>query len=214
MKSLPRGQFITLEGIEGVGKSTQIKFIQRYLEEKHINIITTHEPGGTPIANAIRNILLTSHTESAEAMAQTTELLLMFAARAQHVEHVIEPALNKGDWVICDRFTDASYAYQGYGRGQSLERIATLEKWVQNNLQPNLTFLFDAPVEIAMQRIKHRGNKPDRIESEKSEFFERVRIGYLTRAKQFPERYKIIDASVSLDKVQQQIKTILYDFLR
>lgn len=214
MKPLPRGQFITLEGIEGVGKSTHIKFIQRYLEEKRINTIATHEPGGTSIANAIRNLLLTSHTESTEPMTQTTELLLMFAARSQHVTHVIEPTLNKGEWVICDRFTDASYAYQGYGRGQPLEHIATLEKWIQGDLQPNLTFLFDAPVEIAMQRIKHRGGKPDRIESEKTEFFERVRAGYLTRAKQFSERYKVIDASVSLDKVQQQIKAVLYEFLR
>lgn len=208
-----RGQFITLEGIEGVGKSTHAKFIQRYLEEKGIKTLGTHEPGGTPIANSIRNLLLATHTESAEQMTQTTELLLMFAARAQHVTNLIKPNLDKDIWVICDRFTDASYAYQGYGRGLPMDRIATLEKWVQEDLQPNLTFLFDAPVEVALQRIKHRG-KPDRIESEAAEFFQRVRAGYLARAKEFPNRYRIIDARVTLEKVQHQIKTVLHDFLQ
>jgi len=205
------GQFITLEGIEGVGKSTHAKFIKKFLEDKNINILATHEPGGTPLANAIRGLLLTPATESAEPITPITELLLLFAARAQHIINIIEPNLAKGNWVICDRFTDASYAYQGYGRGQPLEYIETLEQWVQRDLQPNCTFLFDAPVEVALQRIKHRNL--DRIECEAADFFQRVRAGYLARAKQFPQRYKIIDASVPLNDVQQQIKVALKELV-
>lgn len=204
-----RGQFITLEGIEGVGKSTLAKFIQQYLESKNITTLLTREPGGTSIANQIRSLLL---TETTEKMAQTTELLLMFAARAQHIAQLIEPSLKKGLWIICDRFTDASYAYQGYGRGLPLEQIAILEKIVQNDLQPNLTFILDAPLEIALTRMQQRG-KLDRIESETTDFFERVRAGYLARAQTNPTRYKIIDASTKLETVQHQIQTILDNFI-
>lgn len=205
----PTGRFITLEGIEGVGKSTHSVFIKAYLSQRGIEVIATREPGGTEVAEAIRKVLLAHHTET---LTHQTELLLLFASRAQNVTHLIKPTLAAGKWVLCDRFTDASYAYQGYGRGVPLEEIAGLEKWVQGDLRPDLVLLFDAPVRVALRRAKGRG-KPDRFEAENSQFFERVRNGYLTRAKQLPERYKIIDASVSLSKVRDQIKTILDKFL-
>lgn len=208
-KNTNRGCFITLEGIEGVGKSTHLPFIQTYLTQKGLAVVATREPGGTPAAEAIRKVLLTQHEEE---LNRQTELLLLFASRSQNVSHLIEPALAAGKWVLCDRFTDASYAYQGYGRGIPLEEIAGLEQWVQNDLRPDLVLLFDAPVKTALQRAKGRG-KPDRFEIENASFFERVRKGYLTRAKQFPERYKIIDASVSLLTVKEQIKTVLDEFL-
>jgi dTMP kinase len=207
-----KGKFLTLEGIEGVGKSTHAKFIQTYLIEKNIQAVATHEPGGTPMANAIRNLLLTKTFDANEQISQNAELLLMFAARAQHIANVIEPNLKQGAWIVCDRFTDASYAYQGYGRGLAIDRIATLETWVQNDLQPQITFLFDAPVAVALQRVQKRG-QPDRIESETLEFFQRVREGYLARASLFPERFHIIDATVSLEEVQKQIKKILDKFI-
>jgi len=201
------GLFITLEGIEGVGKSTQIKFIQNYLTTKYIPNIVTREPGGTPIAEAIRRILLNPH-EQEESLTKDSELLLLFAGRSQHIEHVIKPALAKKTWVICDRFTDASYAYQGGGRGESVEKIAFLEQWIQHGLYPDCIFLLDAPVDIALQRTKNRG-KPDRIEAETHGFFERVREAYLVRAKKFPERYRVIDASKTAEEVQEQIKQVL-----
>lgn len=201
------GLFITLEGIEGVGKSTQIKFIQNYLTTKHIPNIVTREPGGTPIAEAIRRILLNPQ-EHEELLTKDSELLLLFAGRSQHIEHIIKPALAKKTWVICDRFTDASYAYQGGGRGESSEKIAFLEKWIQHGLYPDCVLLLDAPVDAALQRTKNRG-KPDRIEAEEHDFFERVRETYLKRAKKFPERYKVIDANLTVEKVQDQIKQIL-----
>lgn len=203
------GRFITLEGIEGVGKSTHSVFIKDYLLQRNIEVIATREPGGTEVAEAIRKVLLNHYTE---ALTHQTELLLLFASRAQNVTHLIKPTLAAGKWVLCDRFTDASYAYQGYGRGVPLEEIAGLEKWVQGDLRPDLVLLFDAPVKVALRRAKGRG-KLDRFEAENSQFFERVRNGYLTRAKQFPERYKIIDASVSLHKVREQIKIVLDKFL-
>lgn len=204
-----RGRFITLEGIEGVGKSTHLIFIKDCLIQRGLDIIATREPGGTEVAEAIRKVLLTHHQET---ITHQTELLLLFASRSQNVSHLILPALAAGKWVLCDRFTDASYAYQGYGRGVSLEEIAGLEQWVQGELRPDLVLLFDAPVKIALRRAKGRG-KLDRFEAENSQFFERVRKGYLARAKQFPDRYKIIDASVPLPKVRIQIKTILENFL-
>lgn len=209
-KKITPGRFITLEGIEGVGKSTHLKFIQRYLHKRKIPYVVTREPGGTPVAEAIRKIVLTPHREE---MVPIAELLLLFAGRAQHIANVIIPALQAGKWVICDRFTDTSYAYQGYGRQLPLAQIETLEQWVQNNLQPNLVLLFDAPVKIALRRVRKRGTT-DRIEAEQAEFFERAREGFLKRARQYPQRIKVVDASVTLTKVQLQLKVLLDKMLK
>lgn len=203
------GRFITLEGIEGVGKSTHLTYIESYLTQREIAVITTREPGGTAIAESLRKVLLNQQEES---LTQQAELLLLFASRAQNIAHLIQPALAANKWVLCDRFTDASYAYQGYGRGIPLAEIAGLEQWVQGNLRPDLVLVFDAPVHVALRRAKGRG-KPDRIEAENKAFFERVRKGYLERAAQFPERYKVIDASVPLSKVRIQLEQVLVEFL-
>ena len=203
-------KFITIEGIEGVGKSTNIDEIRQCLERAKIDFILTREPGGTPIAEAIRQILL---MDTGEPMVNHTELLLMFAARAQHIAQVIKPALQMGKWVVCDRFTDASYAYQGAGRGIPDAEIAALEQWIQGDLRPDITFLLDAPVSIALQRAKNRGGDPDRIEAEETRFFERVRAGYLARAAQYPERYHLIQVVQPLEQVQQSIKQILEDMI-
>lgn len=200
-----RGFFITLEGIEGVGKSTFAKYIQSYLQNLGYEVCVTREPGGTPIAETLRGILLT-HNE--ETINQHTEMLLLFAGRSQHITQVIEPALAKGQWVICDRFTDATYAYQGYGRGVPLAEISALEQLVQGKLKPDLVLIFDAPVALALGRTKRRG-KPDRMEAETTEFFQRVRNGYLARAKENPEQYKIIDASSPLHIVREQVKNMI-----
>lgn len=200
-----QGLFITLEGIEGVGKSTCLKFIQQYLKQQNIITVATREPGGTPFAEAIRRLLLSPHEE---IVSNDAELLLFFAGRAQHIAHLILPALNEGKWVICDRFTDASYAYQCGGRGIPKEKIAILEKFVQGNLRPNLTLLFDAPVKTALSRIIKRGT-PDRIEAEKKQFFTKVRNCYLDRAKEEPHRFRIINAARPLSFVKQELRSIL-----
>lgn len=197
--------FITLEGGEGVGKSTALAFIQNYFLEKKIDCVMTREPGGTKIGEAIRDILLNNHDEK---IFPTTELLLMFAARVQHIEQIIRPALNAGKTVVSDRFTDASFAYQGGGRQIPIDQIQILSDWVQGDLQPDLTLLLDAPIAVGLMRIDARGYK-DRIESEESIFFERVRNAYLARAKQFPDRFVIIKADESLKNVQAQIKNAL-----
>lgn len=202
---MSQGRFITVEGIEGAGKSTAMQFIAQYLRAKNIPLVVTREPGGTLIAEDIRQLLLTPHEE---AMAIDTELLLMFASRAQHIANVIRPALTKGQWVLCDRFTDASYAYQGGGRGIAAERIAALEAWVQGELQPNLTLLLDLPAEIGLMRIKDRKTQ-DRIEREQHVFFARVRQAYLARAQHFPQRFKIINAAEDLPQVQAQLLAAL-----
>ncbi|WKJ91767.1 dTMP kinase [Methylomonas montana] len=199
------GRFITLEGGEGVGKSTNLQFIKQLLEERQIPFILTREPGGTGIAERIRAILLERQDEN---LSEQAELLLVFAARAQHIQHVILPALQQGLWVVCDRFTDATYAYQGGGRNMDLQTIAWLENAVQGELRPDLTLIFDAPIEIGMQRAKHRGEL-DRFETEQLAFFERVRQAYLQRAATDLNRYKIIDASQALTDVQQQLRTEL-----
>lgn len=199
------GRFITLEGGEGVGKSTNLQFIKQLLEDRDIPFVVTREPGGTAIAEKIRGILL-EHQE--ERLSEQAELLLMFAARAQHIQQVILPALQGGQWVVCDRFTDATYAYQGGGRNMDLHTIAWLENTVQGPLRPDLTFVFDAPIEIGMQRAKHRGEL-DRFETEQLAFFERVRQAYLQRAATDLQRYKIIDASLPLHEVQQQLRSEL-----
>ena len=201
--------FITLEGSEGVGKSTALTFITHYFTQKNINFIITREPGGTPVGDSIRTILL-NHTD--EKILPETESLLLFAGRAQHIAHVIKPALKQGKTVISDRFTDSSFAYQGGGRQLSLDKLNFLADWIQADLEPDLTLLFDAPVEIGLSRMHSREHK-DRIEEEKKDFFERVRQAYLVRAKQFPNRFVIIDATQSLEQVQTQIKNALENFL-
>ena len=195
--------FITLEGGEGAGKTTNLEFIRDQLERQGKRVVVTREPGGTPLGENIRAIFLGEGEISPE-----TELLLVFAARAQHLRDVIEPALAAGAWVVCDRFTDASYAYQGGGRRVSPELISRLEEMVQNGLKPDLTILFDAPVEVGMARAKRRGAS-DRMESEDVEFYERVRIAYLQLAEHNPKRIKVIDSSRSLQDVQANIAHLL-----
>lgn len=209
-ESKTAGFFITLEGIEGVGKSTAVQFVNEYLKSQGKAVLATREPGGTPVAEAIRQVLL--HTDSNETLLSETELMLMFAGRAQHLGHVIIPALQRGEWVVCDRFTDASFAYQGGGRGMSMEAIAWFENWVQKQLRPNMTILLDAPVELALTRAKKR-SAPDRFEQETKAFFERVRECYLQRAKAEPKRFHIVDATLSIEQVQKAIQGILQKIL-
>jgi len=199
------GLFITLEGPEGAGKSTNREYLAERLREQGIDVVMTREPGGTPLAERIRELLL---APSDETMAADTELLLMFAARAQHLAEVIRPALARGAVVLCDRFTDATYAYQGGGRGLSVERIATLESFVQGALRPDLTLVFDLPVEVGLARAAARG-RLDRFEQEGQGFFEAVRQAYLQRAAQHPQRYSLLDAAQSLEAVQRSIDALL-----
>ncbi len=206
---MDRGKFITVEGIEGVGKSTNIDFLSSLIEAKGLSVVSTREPGGTPIAERIRALLL-EHGE--ETMTDIAELLLFFAARSLHIHNAIKPALQTGQWVVCDRFTDASRAYQGSGRGFNQDTINTLADWVQEGLQPDLTILLDAPAEIGMDRAGRRG-AADRLEIEKTEFYARVREGYLALAESEPQRFAIIDASQTLDDVQAAIKKKLVGLL-
>nr|WP_249186792.1 dTMP kinase [Pseudomonas sp. KB-10] len=201
--------FITLEGPEGAGKSTNREYLAERLREQGVDVLLTREPGGTPLAERIRDLLL---DPSDEPMAADTELLLVFAARAQHLQQVIRPALAKGSVVLCDRFTDATYAYQGGGRGLSIERIAQLEQFVQDELRPNLTLIFDLPVEVGLARAAARG-RLDRFEQEGRGFFEAVRQAYLQRAAQAPQRYRVLDAGQSLVQVQADIDTLLPSLL-
>ena len=205
-----RGLFITVEGGEGVGKSTNIAFIAEQIRSAGVDLICTREPGGTEIAEAIRQLLLQKH---AETIAELAELRLVFAARAQHIAHVIEPALAKGQWVLCDRFTDATFAYQGGGRGLNIDAIAQLEQLVQRELRPDVTFLLDAPVEIGRARVDARG-VADRFESEQQVFFERVRAAYLQRAQVEAQRFRVIDAARPLTEVQAQLQAALTPLLR
>ncbi|VAW61109.1 Thymidylate kinase [hydrothermal vent metagenome] len=196
--------FITLEGCEGVGKTSNMLFIKSLLDFKGIDYIETREPGGTPLGEALRAMLL---GEDFKGMSDDTELMLMFAARAEHVAQVIKPALDRSQWVLCDRFTDATYAYQGGGRQLDVQRIQGLENWVSGDLRPNLTLLLDAPVETGRERAGKR-SAPDRFEQERDAFFNRVRATYLERAKADPERIKVIDASGDLPSVQRQIEGV------
>lgn len=196
-----QGKFITLEGGEGVGKSTNLTFIKEYLEGAGKEIIVTREPGGTGIGEEIRNLLLEHRKES---MSESVELLLMFASRAQHLQQLILPALKQGKWVLCDRFTDATYAYQGGGRGLKTGSIKILEDFIQKGVKPDCTFLLDAPIEIGLHRASQRGEL-DRFESEEKQFFQRVREAYLERARAEQERFQVIDASQPLAMVQQAI---------
>ncbi|MEM5536188.1 dTMP kinase [Neptuniibacter pectenicola] len=209
MTTVQRGRFITVEGTEGVGKSTNIDFLCHLLHARGIDIVLTREPGGTPLAEELRELLLSPREER---VSQDTELLLMFAARAQHIENVIRPALARGAWVISDRFTDATFAYQGGGRGVDEEHIRLLETLVQHGLHPDLTLLLDLDVEVGLMRASARST-PDRFEQEKVDFFSKVRQAYLQRAANEPERFAIIDASVALPDVQQQIASAVSQYL-
>ncbi|ABE58959.1 MULTISPECIES: dTMP kinase [Chromohalobacter] len=205
------GRFITLEGGEGVGKSTNVAFVCDWLSARGIEVVRTREPGGTPRAEAIRELLLDPAPQ--EPLDETAELLLMFAARAQHLAARIRPALARGAWVVCDRFTDATFAYQGGGRGLDETRIATLEALVQQGLQPDLTLLLDMPVEAAQRRVERRGIERDRFERERGAFFNAVRESYLARAAQAPTRFAVIDADRSLEAVQASIAAHLTERL-
>ena len=196
-----QGKFITVEGIEGVGKTTNMEFIYQQLLVSGRDVVVTREPGGTPLGEAIRGLLLDPRYTG---MDSTCELQLMFAARAEHLARVIRPALQQGQWVLCDRFTDATYAYQGGGRGIDKTIIARLEELVQGDFRPDLTLLLDVPVEVGLARAGQRGGL-DRFEQEKRAFFERVRAAYLDMAREHPQRYRVIDAGQPLQQVQQAL---------
>lgn len=203
-------KFITVEGTEGVGKTTNINFIKSWLRQNEIKFVATREPGGTPLAEEIRDLLLKPRDE---LVVSSAELLLMFAGRAQHLNKVILPALQADTWVLCDRFTDATYAYQGFGRQMSSELIVQLENIVQRDIRPDLTLLLDIPVEIGLERANDRGD-PDRFEQEQQDFFNRVRAGYLSLANENSDRYVVIDASQELQDVQTDIALALDTFYK
>ena len=203
------GQFITIEGIECVGKSTNAKFIENTLNKKGYKTLVTREPGGSGVGEKIRNILL---FENKDTLSPMTELLLLFAAREKHINEIIKPALRQGTWVICDRFTDASFAYQGFGREMGFDKVNALKSLIQKDFEPELTILLDAPLEIITSRRKLNPN--DRFESEDKAFFERVRNGYLELANIFDERVKVIDASKNIQEVQDQILILINDLVR
>ena len=207
--SFKKGFFLVLEGTEGVGKSTNIEFIKTYLESKGVSLVLTREPGGTPLAEEIRELLLAPRDE---AVAETAELLLMFAARAQHLQQIILPALEDGQCVLSDRFTDATYAYQGGGRKMDNDKIKQLERLVQGDMRPDKIIVLDLSVEEGLKRARQRADL-DRFEQEEMAFFERVRAAYQNRAKADPERYSIVDASQTLPEVQSSIQEILDELL-
>lgn len=198
---MSRGRFITLEGIDGAGKSTHLAAIANFLRERGKDVVVTREPGGTPLGESLRALLLS------QPMSVETETLLMFAARREHIAKVIAPALAAGRWVLSDRFTDATYAYQGAGRGMPEDKIAALERWVQEGLQPDLTLVFDVPVEIARQRLAE--TPADRFEREGAGFFERIRAGYLKRAAADSPRVRVIDSEKPLADVKKEVEKIV-----
>ena len=204
-----RGKFITVEGLEGAGKSTNIKVVEEFLGENHIDFISSREPGGTLYGEQMRELLLAHFEEKLDADA---ELLLIFAARAQHLAQKIIPALERGKWVLCDRFTDATYAYQGAGRDLGVDRVAQLENFVQAELRPDLTLILDLPIEVGMQRVDERGER-DRFESEQRHFFEKVRAEYLNRAEESPHRYAVIDTAQTREAVKHDIRARLSELL-
>jgi dTMP kinase len=199
-------KFITIEGIEGAGKSTAIKFIQDYLQAEGKNVLVTREPGGTPVAEEIRHLVLNPHAK--EVIDPKAELLLMFAGRAQHLARLILPELAAGKWVLCDRFVDATYAYQNAGRGLDAKWITLLEEFVVGSLRPTLTILLDLDPALGLARSRRRGPQ-DRFEKEKVDFFERVRRSYLERAEQDPDRFRVLDAAQPLARVQEQLQQVL-----
>ena len=205
LKAMNKGKFITVDGVEGAGKSTQIDLICSYLQRKGVEVVRTREPGGTDLGEKIRTLLLDVDNKE---MHSDTELLLMFSSRNELIQNKIIPALNKGSWVVSDRFTDASFAYQGGGRMLDLDRISKLESWVLGEFQPDLTLLLDVSVDIGMTRIEARAAK-DRIELEERAFFERVRSVFIDRSKSYPERIKLIDASGSISEIHNKIKLFL-----
>ncbi len=209
MNSIDNAKFITIEGVEGVGKSTNIEFMASYLRARGVSVCVTREPGGTPLAEEIRALLL---SDRAEQVNPVTELLLVFASRSQHLSEKIEKQLQKGVWVLCDRFTDATFAYQGCGRGLPVELIAQLETMVQKDRQPDRTIYLDLPVASGLKRARQRG-AVDRFERESVEFFERVRQGYLQRIAANPKQYTVIDASPTLAQVQAEIARALEQLL-
>lgn len=202
------GKFITLEGIDGAGKSTQLAWIVERLQRAGIACVVTREPGGTELGERLRGILL----DKSMTMHAETEALLMFAARREHLDKVILPALKQGQWVISDRFTDASFAYQGGGRGLDPDKLAVLEQWVQGDLQPDLTLYFDVPVDLGQQRVRQIKDT-DRFETERTDFFERVRLAYRDRARRFPQRIKLVDSSQSLGDVKSAVARLLQPLL-
>ncbi len=207
--SLLSGKFITLEGTEGVGKTTNLEFIQNWLKEAGVKLTVSREPGGTPLAEELREMLLQKRDEPVDA---TAELMMIFAARAQHLNQVIRPALARGEWVLCDRFTDATYAYQGAGRGLPTDIIESLESLVQKELRPDLTVVLDIDVETGLKRAGQRAEL-DRFESEAIEFFHRVRAGYQQRVADAPERYRVINAGQTLPEVQCDIELVLSELM-
>ncbi|OGA25818.1 MAG: dTMP kinase [Betaproteobacteria bacterium RIFCSPLOWO2_02_FULL_65_24] len=198
-----KGRFITLEGVDGAGKSSHVQWIADFLREKGHEVVETREPGGTVVGERLRDLLL------AEPMEIETEALLMFAARREHITRVILPALSAGRWVVSDRFTDATYAYQGGGRGLAKERIALLETWVQGAFQPDLTLVFDVTVEVARRRLQGNLSSRDRFEEQDAAFFERVRAAYLERARAFPARIRVIDSDRAIPEVRKTLEEIL-----
>ncbi len=196
-------KFITLEGIDGAGKSTHLAWLTAAIRARNVEVVTTREPGGTPLGEKLRELLL--H----QKMHSDSETLLMFAARAEHIQTVIRPALERGAWVISDRFTDASYAYQCGGRGVADARIAVLEAWVQQGLTPDLTLLFDAPLDVARERLQRNTANPDKFERERDDFFARVRAKYLARAAEYPGRIKIVNSAATLENIQKQLEEIV-----
>lgn len=204
------GRFISIEGIEGAGKSTQLQFIADFLRSKGKQVVVTREPGGTPLGEQIRKILL---EPVEQPMSEDTELLLMFAARAEHLQQVVRPALQRGDWVLSDRFVDATFAYQGGGRGICEQRIAALADWTLQDCYTDVTFLFDLPVAVGQLRVDQRPQQKDRFEQEHQAFFERVRQCYLARAQAEPERIKLIDASQTVEAIQHQLLQSLEQLL-
>ena len=205
-----QGKFITVEGQDGAGKSTNIEIIEAVLQQHNIEYVHTREPGGTELGEKLRALLL---NDSDAMIGDTAELLIIFAARAQHLDEVIKPALAAGKWVLCDRFTDATYAYQGGGRGLDVKTISALETLVQGDLRPDLTVLLDVPVSVGEERADNRG-EPDRFEQQQQSFKQRVRACYLARAKEEPARFSIVDASLALAQVQAQVEQVLVDYIQ
>ncbi|MEP7182587.1 MAG: dTMP kinase [Betaproteobacteria bacterium] len=200
------GRFITLEGIDGAGKSTHVGWLVAALEARGLTVVATREPGGTPLGEELRRLLLR------EPMTHDSEALLMFAARREHLDRVIRPALARGDWVLCDRFTDATFAYQGGGHGVPLDRIRELEQWIHGDCQPDLTFLFDVPTAVSRSRLDRaatEGRTLDKFEREAAAFFDRVRSAYLERAREHPRRFRIVDSTLAVDAVRAELKACM-----
>ncbi|MDR1890323.1 MAG: dTMP kinase [Zoogloeaceae bacterium] len=211
MNDTTRGKFITLEGIDGAGKSSHVAWIAGFLRARGKVVLSTREPGGTPLGEKLRESLLS------EAMHPETETLLMFAARREHIAQLIQPALARGDWVLCDRFSDASHAYQGGGKGLERRRLSALEQWVHGEgssqpCEPDLTLLFDVPCEVARQRIVLAGRRLDRFEQEEAQFHDRVRHAYLDRAQKYPGRFRVLNGERGLDEVRGALQDILTEF--